>query len=641
MMMICVGVGFVVAQTNIFRPSIISNQSNMADDCWGAFGSDSDADDSVDNGEQSKSSFDPAADALALAITQHFISLTKSTGVSYKDRVVGVGSNYNNDHLEACRRTVMERVGGRGMKVVESYQEMYDASILLMCKKDNPSGGEHLKRNLLPGGVLWLVVILEIGDSDDAVSLSSMIKDYSDAIWDIDSASKEYSSSNFIVISLQKRACVINAWSCPWMDKQQRIRNEIPTLVKNPVFDIAENETYLQYERKVASAVTITPSVAECTRNKIDSKDGLICITTLTDANVQRAADILEEHGVVVIKKLLPPSQTVQWGKAVLDDFNSAVSRLKCHPTRKVDLMNPQGNNTSDTFEPLSYKEMAMREDLRVDLRSGPEMESLRASENELAQQTMAEKKRSVSASNNYGPTIVTADNEGTIKSWRFHPSILKIIKTIFNPKDDAFALGNFGRWNFGGTGPDGTPQPFRLGQIGSVLSCPGSGDQAVHADTPHLFEHVDCLPCHYLNVFTPGYMVNDCTTNCYYRNEFSDGIWTGNSTLGGTAFVQGSHKLSVTAELLSESEDTTGEDNTALIRKQLLQLRTLRPALDAGDVLLFDCRTIHYGLANTSQGDTTGKDIDAGRRPMLYLNVSQAWFHDPKNWDDRDSIFK
>ena len=201
----------------------------MADDCWGAFGSDSDADDSVDNGEQSKSSFDPAADALALAITQHFISLTKSTGVSYKDRVVGVGSNCNNYHLEACQRTVIERVGGRGMKVVESYQEMYDASILLMCKKDNPSasGGEHLKRNLLPGGVLWLVVILEIGDSGDAVSLSSMIKDYSDAIWDIDSASQEYSSSNFIVISLQKRACVINAWSCPWMDKHCPLRENL------------------------------------------------------------------------------------------------------------------------------------------------------------------------------------------------------------------------------------------------------------------------------------------------------------------------------------------------------------------------------------------------------------------------------
>jgi len=108
---------------------------------------------------------------------------------------------------------------------------------------------------------------------------------------------------------------------------------------------------------------------------------------------------------------------------------------------------------------------------------------------------------------------------------------------------------------------------------------------------------------------------------------------------------VHGSHKLSVSTQLLSEDDvdmDTNGNGNSdnALLRRQLLQLRTLRPALDAGDVVLFDCRTIHYGLANTSQGDTTGKDINAGRRPMLYLNVSQSWFHDPKNWDDRERIF-
>jgi hypothetical protein len=24
----------------------------------------------------------------------------------------------------------------------------------------------------------------------------------------------------------------------------------------------------------------------------------------------------------------------------------------------------------------------------------------------------------------------------------------------------------------------------------------------------------------------------------------------------------------------------------------------------------------------------------------MLYLNVTQSWFHDPKNWDDWERIF-
>lgn len=433
------------------------------------------------------------------------------------------------------------------------------------------------------------------------------------------------------------------------MDKGQKIRSQLPMLNANDEFPISENETYLQYERKVASAVTVSPSVAERTRKKIDasnSSEESVFATVLTDANIQKAKSIMREHGFVVIKSLLPPSQTIQWGQAVLDDFETAVARLKCHPTRPVDLMNPHTADDAEEggFEPLSYKEMAMREDLRVDLRSGPVMESLRCVQNDSAYQSMGQDTHTVNT--NEGPSMINADINGTETSWRFHPSILAILKAIFNPRSDSLFKGNFGRWNFGGAGPDGSPQPFRLGQIGSVMSCPGSGDQAIHADTPHLFEHVDCLPCHYCNVFTPGYNVVDEPNNECFRNEFdSDGLWTGNSTIGGTAVVHGSHKLSVTTQLLSEDDADVGMNQSdtsdnATLRRQLLQLRTLRPALEPGDALIFDCRAIHYGLANTSQGDTTGNDINAGRRPMLYLNVSQSWFHDPKNWDDREKIF-
>jgi hypothetical protein len=227
------------------------------------------------------------------------------------------------------------------------------------------------------------------------------------------------------------------------------------------------------------------------------------------------------------------------------------------------------------------------------------------------------------------------------VSNWRFHPSIIAILKALFNPKDDELSKGNFGRWNFGGSGPDGSPQPFRIGPIGSVISCPGAGDQAIHADTPHLFEHIDCLPCHYCNVFTPGFITSvDEENDGYFKHEFdNDGVWTGNTTMGGTALVNGSHKLSVTATFLAEDNGMSSSES--LTRKQLLQLETIRPALDVGDVLIFDNRTLHYGLANNSSGDKTGVNVNAGRRPMLYLNVTQAWFHDPKNWDDRESIFE
>jgi hypothetical protein len=423
------------------------------------------------------------------------------------------------------------------------------------------------------------------------------------------------------------------------MDKDSKIEEKVALAVEKVCgnLKVLDDEVYLEFERRLASEVTIVPSVAERTREmtydpSMDAEYAII----LTDTNIKNAVSNLRNHGLVILKGLLPRGQTIPWGKVVLDDFASAVEILKNHPSRPVDLLNPE----KGSFEPLSYKEMAMREDLRVDLRSGPAMEKLRSQENRLASQAVAE---SFLVDSSNQPTIITAGTIGSpTASWRYHPSIIAILKGLFNPRDDSLYKGNFGRWNFGGNGPDGSPQPFRLGQIGSVVSCPGSGDQAIHSDTPHLFEHMDCHPCHYCNVFTPGYIITNEKDKQYVQNEFVDGLWTGSSTMGGTALVYDSHRLSVSAMLLGEdSSCDSGNDVTASpLRRQLLQLLTLRPALDAGDVLIFDNRTLHYGIANTSKGGTTVKDPNAGRRPMLYLNVTQSWFHDPKNWDDRESIF-
>ncbi len=147
------------------------------------------------------------------------------------------------------------------------------------------------------------------------------------------------------------------------------------------------------------------------------------------------------------------------------------------------------------TFEPLSYREMAMREDLRVDLRYGPAMDSLRHSQNDcyLASRSgcSGEERFGSARDDAYcGPSIVDADIAGTVACWRFHPSILAIIKSVFNPREGSLYGGKFGNWNFSGARPDGSPRPFRLGQVGSVLSYPGLGDQAIYADTPHLLTH-------------------------------------------------------------------------------------------------------------------------------------------------------
>ena len=129
--------------------------------------------------------------------------------------------------------------------------------------------------------------------------------------------------------------------------------------------------------------------------------------------------------------------------------------------------------------------------------------------------------------------------------------------------------------------------------------------DQAIHADTSHLFEHIDCLPAHYINAF------------CLGRGHVLTST-DGSTELGGTAFVHGSHKLSFTAAV--------GD-----LSAQLVLQHIVRPSLELGDVVLFDCRVLHFGLANTST------NLD---RPLLYVNYTSSWFHDPKNWNDRHSLF-
>ena len=151
-------------------------------------------------------------------------------------------------------------------------------------------------------------------------------------------------------------------------------------------------------------------------------------------------------------------------------------------------------------------------------------------------------------------------------------------------------------------------------------LPLPCVKDQAIHADTPHLFEHLDQLPAHYINAFALGAHVGGVYDN--------DGNFTGSTSVGGTAFVHGSHKLSVTARW--HQEDSTSSLLGGTNREDMLR-HAVRPSLQVGDVVLFDCRILHFGLANTSK---------SVQRPLLYVNMTHAWFHDPKNWNNRKQIF-
>ena len=196
-----------------------------ANDCWGAFGSDDDDDGSVNSGSningnqnQQHNLFEQVADTVSLSITQHFVSLTKSTGVLLQERVVGIGQCSSSGDY-----TIMtERVSGRGMKIVKQSElqhgsQVYQCDAAILWNKDvDNTDCSHIKQSLIPGGVLWLVFETKEHDND----IKAQLSDYPDSIWDINfnSVQSISASSHIKVISIQKRACVINSWSCPWMN---------------------------------------------------------------------------------------------------------------------------------------------------------------------------------------------------------------------------------------------------------------------------------------------------------------------------------------------------------------------------------------------------------------------------------------
>lgn len=112
---------------------------------------------------------------------------------------------------------------------------------------------------------------------------------------------------------------------------------------------------------------------------------------------------------------------------------------------------------------------------------------------------------------------------------------------------------------------------------------------------------------------------------------------------------------------------------------QKMLEELLVRPHLQAGDALLFDCRILHFGLANQhtqhaehdiqhnpqhdTQNNTQNKDKQneendgkqdndkydddycsssdkQGWRPLIYVNYHQKFFYDPKNWNDKEKLF-
>ena len=509
----------------------------------------------------------------------------------------------------------------------------------MTCSSSTSNWTSMMRRSIVPGGHA-ILILMSKHPFPNSKSYETLLVSYGfhPSIWDISNASllhsmnisvskmstvnsNETSSINdpiqtFNILSLPKRYCLMNQSSCEWKEK----RND-----------------WIQYEYDILQATTI-PLSAQERLYQLQHNLSSPMIRILDTSSIQKASNALSKYGFCIIRDLYDTKDIQQWADAACHDLKQAIHILK--EKYDINLLYPHCNQHNI----LSYKELAMREDLRVDIRDGPQIRQLRIDRQHESMQT--------------------------------HPSIIQIVTQTFHPtrisdpkgpqsslpsstsstssREQPLYRGNFGLWNFNGSGPDAPPQPPKAHPFGFVVSMPGCACQAIHADTPHLFENVDTIPPHYMNLFISGrkHLIksaspkNNNNPEEEEEDEFDfDSEWTGNSLIGGTAFICESHRLSKCAMLTTANADSGINDSsldhlgvtTNKEQREEMYKRIIRPSLSGGDALLFDCRILHFGLANRSMCDVTNTN---GWRPMLYSNLTTSWFTDPKNWDDRQCLF-
>lgn len=384
---------------------------------WDVFGSDSDEDEIVEeqnnidnpttttisssrNTLQAKInvSLEKSTDAIITFSIQKLIKTNRS--VKLPQRYFGIVENQVVQHntqdektyeiMNAWNNNMCSKIQQRGMKLVsvshqkiESGHSLFDvASIGRIFTVDIPSqklidydlGAEaetidsNIRRDLVAGGLLLVTMVIkaEINMNNEEWTAQSLLQQwktgiqentvFTKAVWNIETASIIYSDrtikadSSFAevyTISLTKRPCTVNTLSCPWKTNHKKVPTSFYDDSKNNKMD----ESWIDYERRILSSATISQSIHE-------QNEGL-----LTADNVEKAVKALQTHGFVILPGLFREQSNLEmvqsWCNAVLQDFDRAAIILK--EKNNVDILNP-----GEGLDPISYREMAMREDLRV-----------------------------------------------------------------------------------------------------------------------------------------------------------------------------------------------------------------------------------------------------------------------------------
>ncbi|GAX22844.1 hypothetical protein FisN_24Lh127 [Fistulifera solaris] len=525
-------------------------KNDAEEGAWDVFGSEEED----DNSSHSTNDVRKDSSAVPLLLQQLTqIWMLQNAGVRLSERIVGLYGEATMWTTALAEREIQpQQIDHATPKPF--HQPSYDAMIL--CLAPNQSSDDiysflkdfrRIVRMVVPGGI----IILPLNIREAIIQSSKEDWMFSELTTLQNNNNDPTDSSGWELV--QRRFCTIQWKTCRWLPSNYDLEAE--------------------YER--ARKATVALSMREHNQRK------------LTAQSIQRAIKALQQYGYCIISGgLIHPEQSNLYGQAALSDLQQVADTLR----QEKGLQLFESGVISE--EAAVYREISQREHFRVDIRHGPTMEKLRGT------------------SGNVSRTMTALENE-TNDFLRGNADLLEIIRRVMNPVNENLSPGNFGRYNFEGRGPDGSFQDVRVGPVGAIVTWPGATDQALHADTPHLFEHMAALPAHYINVFTPGSMI--VSEDDAHK-------------VGQTAFLHETHKLDVTAKYEGNSRDSSF-GTSEMWRKHLV-----RPQLNMGDVVLFDCRILHFGLPNESEHNTF--------RPLLYTNVTMHWFHDPKNWDNEKRIF-
>jgi len=546
-----------------------------------------------------------------------------------------------------------------------NYRTFTDSTILCdMCVNVSNFAGvaEGLRseyKGLRPGGLLVLLIAGEV----DMIDLKAF--GLEEKWWALESAQTvplTGSTEGFLYL-VTKRSILLNEQAVTWKPSASKLLAE---------------------ERRNIERISVCRTCASIEHGTLRARD------------VARAAASLKEHGVCIIPKLFDPSSCHAWGRVAIRDLQHAIQKLATaevvvssgsqhlatfaegapdgDPDSSTPVVPPVGDETTLVDAVLggeglrhNYHELAMREAYRVDLRKAPRMA-----------RHDAKQARDAEARGNASNTSAVPVKQPPLNPR--HAGVHAVLQAVMNPPPPEadcavpakgtprpHSSGNFGRWNFSegeNTGPNAVV-PLNVSPVGCVMSLPGACDQAIHADVYHLFEDAH-LPPHYVNLFFPALECPSNTDDAQRGASTAGEARAQSSAIGQTAFVVGSHRMATCARVMADQSGHTGFDelggdgnevgndqiegegsNGAGLdrikdagRAERL-LRLVRPHVEAGDLIMFDCRILHFGLANRStkslnpiKASKAAPGVPAVWRPLLYANVTQRWFEDKKNWE-------